>query len=110
MAAHHAGHPPPADGPAFLAESNVQTGRAVASAVLAMKALDIAKKTAVLGLAWTFGAITPGIVSGSRDIERAADDTNGIVFATILNDAELHFTGPDMMETVFFRISRSMRR
>lgn len=102
MAAHQARHPAPADGPAFFAENNVQTGRAVPPAVLAVKALDVAKKTAVLRLARTFGSATPGVVSGGRDIKRAADDANRILFATVLNDAELHFTGPDMMEAVFF--------
>lgn len=88
MAAHHAGHPPPAYGPAGLTEGDVDPRGTVADTVFMMKALDVTKKTAVLRRVRTFGSVQSGVAPGGRDTERTTDDANGIVFPTVFKNAE----------------------
>ena len=61
-------------------------------------------------LAWAFGPAAPGIIPRRRDAHHVAQDANRERLALILDDTEFHFGGSEKMRSVFFKISRSMRR
>jgi hypothetical protein len=57
-----------------------------------------------------FGPATPGIIPRRRDAHHIAHDANWEHLALIRDEAEFHLGASEKMSSVFFRISRSMRR
>ena len=92
------------------AQGRVNPGRAISSAMGQVEPADLAKQSAIGRLAWAFRAAAPGIIPRHRDAHDIAQDANRERLTLILDDAEFHFSGSEKMRSVFFKISRSMRR
>ena len=93
-----------------VAQGRVDSRRAIAAAMGQMKAPDLGEQGAIGCLAWAFGPTAPGIIPRRRDAHHVAQDANRERLALILDDAEFHFGGSEKMRSVFFKISRSMRK
>jgi hypothetical protein len=75
-----------------------------------MEAPYLGQQSAIGRLAWAFRPATPSIIPRRRDAHDIAQDANRKRLALVLDEAEFHFGGSEKMRSVFFRISRSMRR
>src|ERR1700676_4961190 len=71
---------------------------------------DLGQQGAIGHLAQTFRPATPCIIPRRRDAHHIAHDANREPLALILDEAEFHLGASEKMRSVFFRISRSMRR
>ena len=92
------------------AQGHVDSRPAIAAAMGQMEAPDLGKQGAIGCLAWAFWPAAPGIIPRRRDAHDIAQDANRERLALILDDAEFHFGGSEKMRSVFFKISRSMRK
>ncbi len=82
----------------------------VPAAVRGMDLPDLGQQGAIDRLARTFGPATPSIIPRRRDVHHIAHDSNRECLALIRDEAEFHLGASEKMRSVFFRISRSMRR
>jgi hypothetical protein len=92
------------------AQGRMDSRPAIAPAMCQMEAPDLGEQGAIGRLARAFWPAAPGIKSRRRDAHHVAQDANRERLALILDDAEFHFGGSEKMRSVFFKISRSMRR
>ena len=109
MAQHQALDPVVTDGSAFGSQSRMDARHAIAPAMLAVEPPYVAQQGSVCCLARRVGPLPPSIVSGGRNIESIAENTNRIPFPQVFNGPKSHFAGSETMESVFFRISFSIR-
>jgi hypothetical protein len=92
------------------AQGRMDSWPAIAPAMGQMEAPDLGEQSTIGRLARTFGPAAPSIIPCRRDAHDIAQDTNRERLALIFDDAEFHFGSSEKMRSVFFRISRSMRR
>src|SRR5450631_1618745 len=92
------------------AQGRMDSRSAIAPAMGQMEAPDLGEQGAIGRLARAFWPAAPGIKPRRRDAHHVAQDTNRECLALIFDDAEFHFGSSEKMRSVFFRISRSMRR
>src|ERR1019366_8916785 len=92
------------------AQGRIDPGRAIPAAMRGMNPPDLGQQDAIGNLARAFGPATPGIIPRRRDSHYIAHDANREHFALIRDEAEFHLGASEKMRSVFFKISRSMRR
>src|ERR1700731_4217355 len=92
------------------AQGRVDPGRAIAAAMCHMDPPDLGQQGAIGRLAQTFRPAAPGIIPRRRDTHHIAHDANRERLALVRDEAEFHLGASEKMRSVFFRISRSMRR
>src|ERR1700674_2823201 len=92
------------------AQGRVNPGRAIAAAMGHMDPPDLGQQDAIGRLAQTIRPATPGIIPRRRDTHHIAHDANRERLALVRDEAEFHLGASEKMRSVFFRISRSMRR
>jgi hypothetical protein len=92
------------------AQGRVNPGRAIAAAMCHMDPPDLSQQGEIGHLAQTFRPATPGIIPRRRDAQHIAHDPNRERLALVRDEAEFHLGASEKMRSVFFGISRSMRR
>src|SRR5262245_50283607 len=93
-----------------VAQGHVDPWRTIAAAMGHMEAPDLGEQGAIGQLAQAFRPAAPGIIARRRNAHHIAHDTDRKRLTLIFDEAESHFGGSEKMRSVFFKISRSMRR
>ena len=95
--------------------------RAISPPMCRLNPLDSGQQSAIGRFAWTFRPAAPCVIPRRGDAHhidvdlsihrhRNAHDPDRKHFALIFDKAEFHFGASEKMRSVFFKISRSMRR
>ena len=104
MTAHQSLDPAAAYSSAPSLQFDMNTGAAIAPAVVAMNLLDVLQEFTILSGSRALGARTPGVIAGPRDIEHVAHDPHRVVDTAIFDEAKSQIRGPAKIAIGFFKM------